>query len=202
MIAINGMGPITATVWSRTSQVGGRCERPAPPRKAERQYEAPGACASFGSPTKTSARTSIPFWRGFAPSCVCPSSETPGPLTPAPLPLRARWERGTRPRICVLTLNPPSFRKRNARNPGAFGQQLFLGLRIAGDRVRRAKLLVVEIFSARPRQRISLTASQAWVRCALLIRRARRVRPSWSGPSRARAHSTGRCATAARPRRR
>ena len=72
--------------WSRTSQAGGRCERPAPPWQAERRDEAPGASASFGSPTKTSARTSIPFWRGFALSCVCPSSETPGPLTTSPLP--------------------------------------------------------------------------------------------------------------------
>src|ERR1700730_9083911 len=51
---------------------------------------------------------------------------------------------------CVRVL----FGERDARDPAAFRQQLVLDLYVPCDRIRLAKLLMVEIFAGRPRHRI------------------------------------------------
>src|SRR6266436_1729457 len=66
---------------------------------------------------------------------------------------------------CVRVL----FGERDAGDPAAFRQQLVLDLYVPCDRIRLAKLLVVEIFAGRPRHRSSLVASQAWVTCAFCM---------------------------------
>ena len=100
---------------------------------------------STGLKWRSGSRRPRPLLRNTARNCCYP--ERRRRRSGACFPSRdGRGGRGP------ANLDPPSRGKRDARNPRTFGDELILRLHIARDRVRRPKLLVVEIFSARPRQ--------------------------------------------------